>query len=291
MTPKAELVDITTDDNVLLNGALYEPERPNHTGVDAWLLLPGTMGTFYSAVQKPFAVDLVAAGYPALTLNTRGHGMAWRNRDGRMMGFAYEIVTECPHDIRAALAFLHDRGWSRIGLLGHSLGAIKGFYYLSTEEDPGVAAFAAISAPRMCRSRLIAAPRADEYAANIALAEQRIAEGKGDDPVVYSHPQGPAIFSSRAFVDKYGSDQYDTMALAAHIRTPMLLTRGSKEIEIMPDGYQEEILALAAASHPGRAVTVEGADHFYTGGFHRGAVEAILAWLPEVEAAREAVAR
>src|SRR5262245_10268935 len=133
MTLRAELIELQADDGVEMIAALWEPEGPaNSRGVDAWLLLPGTMGTFYSKNQQAFVADYVAAGYPVLTLNTRGHDMVARNRpDGRYVGFGYEIISECPNDISPALGLLQSRGYQRLGLFGHSLGAVKGFYYLS----------------------------------------------------------------------------------------------------------------------------------------------------------------
>ncbi|MCS7001545.1 MAG: hypothetical protein NZ518_01735, partial [Dehalococcoidia bacterium] len=73
-----EIVPITTADGVPITGGFWSP-RPGvePKGVDAWLLLPGQGGTFYSQVQGPFAQALTEAGYPCLTLSTRGHDLAW----------------------------------------------------------------------------------------------------------------------------------------------------------------------------------------------------------------------
>src|SRR5262245_4701934 len=124
---KLEVVPMTTEDQVQIFGGFWEPAAGvTPAFVDAWLLLPGASGAFYSQVQGPFASSLTAAGYPVLTLSTRGHDLAWQNRaTNKIYGLAGEIVGDGVHDIRAGLDELERRGYRRIGLLGHSMGAIK----------------------------------------------------------------------------------------------------------------------------------------------------------------------
>ena len=97
------------------------------------------------------------AGSAALVVNTRGHdGISSTNAPvgRRLQGAAYEIVDACCHDVAAWLAWLRERGYRRLGLLGHSLGAVKAIYSQAHRADdrlPGSWRFRR----RDCRSRLL----------------------------------------------------------------------------------------------------------------------------------------
>lgn len=278
MSAVVEIVDITTADGVGITGAFW-PAAPGvqPKGVQAWLLLPGMSGSFYSQVQRPFAQALQAAGYPCLTLSTRGHDALWFARpSGRAMGVTAEIISEGEHDIRAALDALEARGFAKVGLLGHSLGCIKSTYFLCEHGDPRIGCFAAVSGARIGRARWEGGPNHDKMTASLARAESEIAAGNGDIVMRLQDPQAVNYHTPRKLVDWYGSDKYDVLRTVEGVRVPMIQLRGGNEPEIMPDGLLEQLLAAATQANPKTMATVPGADHFFGGGTAVPAIQAIV---------------
>src|SRR5581483_8916205 len=114
-------------------------------------LVHGTGGNFYSSTLfDTLAERLLSLGCGVLRVNTRGHdgiSTAITQRGGRRLGAAYEIVDDCRHDIAAWVSWLVQAAGPRVGLIGHSLGAIKCLYALVNDPQPAVARLVAISPP------------------------------------------------------------------------------------------------------------------------------------------------
>jgi pimeloyl-ACP methyl ester carboxylesterase len=114
-----ELVRITTADQTPLIGMLFEPEP---TPLDHLVIhLHGSLGNFYG---NPF-IDYFARFYPArgvafLSVNNRGHDL----------GGITERFEDCLLDIESWLQFARKKGYKRVLLQGHSLGALKATYYI-----------------------------------------------------------------------------------------------------------------------------------------------------------------
>ena len=103
-----DLVEITTSDNVSLDGAFFEPRKPIFAGkrIDSFLLIHGSGGRFYAPATRTMAADLSQAGYPCLALNTRGHDTVWLdNPTGIPHGNAFEILDDSRRDLRAGVEF------------------------------------------------------------------------------------------------------------------------------------------------------------------------------------------
>lgn len=124
----ADLISVTTSDEIILDGAFFpaatEASRPGP--VDAMLLIHGSGGRFYAPATRIMAEDLSRREYPCLALNTRGHDTIWIDTaTGVPQGNAFEILDISRQDLRAGVDFLAERGYQRIGLLGHSMGAVQ----------------------------------------------------------------------------------------------------------------------------------------------------------------------
>ncbi|GIW06270.1 MAG: hypothetical protein KatS3mg060_1075 [Dehalococcoidia bacterium] len=281
---KLEVVSLITRDQVQIFGGFWEP-RPGiqPVAVDAWLLLPGASGAFYSQVQDPFASALTEAGYPVLTLSTRGHDLAWLNRlNGKLYGLAAEIIAEAGEDILAALDELERRGYRRIGLLGHSMGAIKSSYFLAHGGDPRIRVFAQTSGGRIGRPRWEGSPNRDSIERELRRAEQLVAEGRGEELILFETSiQGRSYFTPLAYLDRHADDRYDTLKLAAGLTVPTIFLGGSNEPEMIPAGLLEQFRAAATGAKPSAIATIEGADHFYTGKA-KEAIDAVLAFCRQV---------
>ncbi len=131
---QVDLVQTATRDGVRLDGMFQVP--PAGTSIlplDAVCFVHGTGGNFYSSTLfDAFAERFLALGCAVLRVNTRGHDLmssAVTAKGGRRLGAAYELVDECRHDLAAWLGWLRQRAGERVGLVGHSLGAIKCLHF------------------------------------------------------------------------------------------------------------------------------------------------------------------
>jgi pimeloyl-ACP methyl ester carboxylesterase len=192
VTPLVELLDARTSDGVTMSGALAEPSIPA-SGIprfDAALMMHGAAATFYDGFYRNFSAALVDRGTATLRANNRGHDLVNRGDGrGRFMGVALEAIEDCGLDIRAWLDLLESRGYRRILLFGHSLGAIKSAYYLATERDSRVTGCVLASPPRFNTERMLASERGDEFATTIAAARAEVAAGRPATFVPTTYPR------------------------------------------------------------------------------------------------------
>ena len=140
-----ELVVATTPDFVRLHGLFQiSSQSPSHLPLDAVIILHGLGGNFYSSkLNLRLADTLLELGVSIVLANTRGHdGISMNTVSGRAqtIGAAYEIVDDCRHDVRGWVNWLTERGYNKIGLVGHSLGAIKSLYAQAYEPQDNVKA-------------------------------------------------------------------------------------------------------------------------------------------------------
>lgn len=129
-----EPVWLAGDDGRFL-GLYTEADDP----VGAAVLLHGRgVHPNWADVVFPLRDGLPGAGWTTLAIQmpiaARGAGF----------GDYLALFPEVPTRIDAALAFLHERGYRRIVLIGHSLGAMMGANYLAQAPDAGIAGFVVI---------------------------------------------------------------------------------------------------------------------------------------------------
>src|SRR5260370_39513392 len=125
-----DLVQTTTRDGVRLDAALQTPPAsgPPSVAVDAFCLLHGTAGNFYSSsLFDGLAERLLQLGCAVLRVNTRGHDVisnAVTARGGRRLGAASEVGDACRHDVAAWIDWLKQRVGPRLRLVGHRSRAV-----------------------------------------------------------------------------------------------------------------------------------------------------------------------
>lgn len=285
-----DLVQITTRDGLRLDGALQVPApgAAPTVAVDAFCLLHGTGGNFYgSSLLEAFAERLLGLGCTVLHANTRGHdavSTAATARGGRRQGAAYEIADECRHDVAAWVDFLRVRGAARVGLLGHSMGAVKCLYAPAQEPSLRPVCVIAVSPPRLSYSWFCAGPKAREFLDTYALAERHAGAGEPAALLDVKFPL-PYLITAAGYLEKYGPDErYNYLRFAAGGACPVLYTFGSVEVDnnVAFQGAPEALREPAARRPDLRTEVVAGADHFYTG--TRDAVVAVVeAWLRSVQ--------
>jgi len=283
-----DLVQVVTQDGIRLHGALepvgtdrLDPRAEERTAVDVWLCLHGTGSNFYAAsTLAALAPKLQAAGVSVLRANTRGHDLlATGPSSGRLQGAAFERIYEAPLDLAAWSQFLLERGFSRVGILGHSLGAVKAIYTLAENCPAGVVALVAVSPPRLSYSYFCQTPRAKRFRETFETASQLVAGGRDDELLEIDFPLRYFV-SARGFVDRYGpAERYNVLKLLERVNVPTLVTYGSEEVnDLAFRGMPDEVAALRSEQNRLQVAVIAGADHIYTA-CHDALAGRISAWL------------
>jgi hypothetical protein len=267
-----DLVQTTTRDGVRLDGAFQASPQANATiGVDAFCFLHGTGGNFYgSTLFDALAERLLQLGSAVLRVNTRAHdniSTAVTTKGGRRLGAAYEVVDECRHDIAAWMDWLRKQSLPRIGLIGHSSGAVKGIYALSEEPQLSAACLIALSPPRLSYSWFCESPQGPEFLEAFAKAEGYVANGQPATLMEVKLPL-PMVITAAGYVEKYGPEErYNYLKFIGGVPCPTLVTLGSVEVEnnVAFRGAPEALYILGARSQRLAVELIPGGDHFYSG--------------------------
>jgi pimeloyl-ACP methyl ester carboxylesterase len=272
-----EIVSVETTDGVGLDGILMNPKsEASKLPVDIVIMHHGVGGKFYHhAVFDAMSDYLVANGCAALCVNNRGHHVVFGAQvkgESRLLGAAYEVVDESRYDLDAWITFAAAQGYRRIGLWGHSLGAVKTIYYLANQPDARVVCAVASSPPRQNFENYLAQPAEERalFDREYGLAKQAMDEGEPERLIATTYRRR-TLFTARTYVDKYGmASRYDIFGLLPRVTIPMLVTWGG--LEPLPGGsshvsFGELPVAatkLAAENPLLRFVEIPGADHYYT---------------------------
>ena len=284
-----ELIRATTADGATLDGAINRPTpgMPPSPNLDAVVLIHGTGGNFYSSTFfELLASNLAARGVAAVRANTRGHdGISTlvTVKGAVRLGAAYERVDDCRHDLAAWIAWLKQNVGPRIGLLGHSLGAVKCLYALAQQPDPAVAALIAVSPQRLSYSWFCETGKASEFLEMYQRAEELVRHGQPNALLEVKLPL-PFVITAAGYMEKYGPDErYNYLNFLGGIRCPTLFLFGGLEIENnMAFQQAPEEVRRFGEKKPHIAVDiVPGADHFYTG-VRDQAWRRIDAWLSAI---------
>ncbi len=268
-----QLVNVDTGDGVRLDGYLRTANTSGSArlGVDVVICHHGVGGNFYAPSFFATLGDaFLANGTAILRVNNRGHDQAY-HLGQRRLGAAYEVLDDCRDDFTAWLDFAAARGFRRVGVWGHSLGAVKTVYFLSVANDPRVVCAIASSPPRFVNQAYLGAQQMVDASQPEGLLEAQI-------------PQARA-FSARTYLDKYGpAARYDYFDHLPRTGVPLLLTLGSLErddVSFAP--LAERGPSMSSEWSNVSYALVDGADHFYTG-CTDDLWNSVSAWLTRVAA-------
>lgn len=272
MAVTAELVTISTS-TLPIDGAFYRGAVDGPLAGQACLLMHGNAGNFYRGPSRFLAPALVALGLDVLAANRRGHDvMATVGRDAE--GAAFQTIDEALEDGEVMAAHLRERGHQQLTAIGHSNG---GFLAAALAgRHPECRALVMLSAhaggpdcvARDCAAGLLAQDRLGEF---VALARERVAEGRGDEPILF--PAWWFVATANSFLDRL-ERTFPLLDSVAEVTCPLLVLRGSLEHE---DSYPTASVA-ATAKGPATVEIVEGSNHHYTG--HEDDVVALVTgWL------------
>jgi pimeloyl-ACP methyl ester carboxylesterase len=252
---------------VRLTAGYVEARGQRRGGIDAVILNPGTSATFAFPALVGIADALASAGYAALSISTRGHGLVWRDAaNNRFLGAAYETVEDCWHDFDAAFEHLRERGHRRIALLGHSLGGAKALWYSAHRPHALQAGTIACSPPRWSAEVYGGSERGAHYWRVRKKVEAFVHAGRGDETVEVDFPLGKMPFRAAGWLEKYGAEKYNMANYADRISVPLLHVLGDREVgDVSQRNVADDLMRLATRSAGRKAVLIPGGDHIYTG--------------------------
>lgn len=284
-----ELLRTYAADGIPLEGSLREPAPgvASAAPVDILIMHHGIGGNFYrESYFDIIAEEFLARGCAVIRANSRGHDLAYNMPPPLpRLGAAFETVDDCRLDWRAWIDLAEARGYGRIGVWGHSLGAVKTIYYLANEDDPRIVRAVASSPPRFSQSAFLKRAESEIFATSVREADRLAADGKFDAIFAIQAPTA-ALMSVRTFLDKYGTEErYDYLTHLPQVTTPLLITIGGLEgsdkernDSFAFAGLADTLTERSASANNFTFRLIEGADHFYNGVTDR-LWDAVGAWL------------
>jgi alpha-beta hydrolase superfamily lysophospholipase len=279
-----DLVRTNTRDDIRLEGAFHAPQGAARCPVDAFVIVHGTGGNFYgSTMLENLAGMLQQRGHAVLRANTRGHdniSTAVTTQGGRRQGAAYELVDDCRLDLAAWVDWLRERAGPRIGLVGHSLGAVKCLYAAANEATLSPSCIIALSPPRLSYAWFCESTKRDEFLEAYRRAEEKTAANEGSALIDVRFPL-PVIITAAGYAEKYGPDErYNFLRFLRRVKVPTLFTYGSIELanNVAFAQAPEAIAELQQTNVQVRIVP--GADHFYTG-VHEPLFQQLAGWFDD----------
>ena len=260
----ADLVNVTTPEDILLSGAYFAASDTAHPGVDALVFLHGDGGHFYLPFYLGLGELIAAHGVACLSANRRGRDLVAHGSTG-LAGYAFESVSDSRVDFRAWLDFLVARGHQRIVVGGHSGGAVRSVYAQAMEKYPEVVGVVAVS-PGEYHHETVVELHGEDFLGPYREAKGNLDESRPDSLNIPGVPWG-SMWSAKAYVDCFNEDnRYSVSAHAANTRCPTLFIFGAAECEgpeLLPV-CGAACRRLKAAAWPGVAVQViDGANHRY----------------------------
>jgi fermentation-respiration switch protein FrsA (DUF1100 family) len=199
--------------------------------------LPGIRGYRFF---RQIADTLSRRGIAVLRLDDRGVG-------GSQAGPGSPTTGDFADDIRAALAYLRRRPeirGDRLGLIGHSEGAI--IAPMVARDDPRLRAIALLAAPSRSVRRIL------EFQRRVVVEnDTTIPASKRDSALAALRGRADSLAATPGWL-RYVYD-YDPLATARKVRTPVLILQGATDLQVTAD--QAEELAAAFRAGGNRDVT------------------------------------
>jgi pimeloyl-ACP methyl ester carboxylesterase len=266
-----ELVSIPTPTQPL-DGLFYRPD--GGTAAGGVLLFHGNTMNFYVGALRFLPPALTRLGFACLAFNRRGHDILSTRNSRKPEGGAFQSTGEALEDNRIAARWMAERGFHDPVVIGHSNGGMLGAQH--AVHHPHTRALVLLSAGRGGPTSVVSAGTenllaADRYEEVVVRARSLVAEGRGNELMLL--PGWWYVITAASFIDRMMTVP-DTIALAAHVRCPVLCIRGDKE---HAGRYPAEEFQRAAKA-PCTVNIIEDCDHFYNGR-EDVVIAAVTSWL------------
>jgi hypothetical protein len=180
------------------------------------------------------------------------------------------MISDVKLDLEAWRVWGREAGYQKIGLLGHSLGAVKvAFFTAGLPHDPSMIGAICLSPPKLNRNVLSCDDAyGSVYAEQYEQAKEFVSNGKPESLMTVRYPQ-PMLISAATFMDKYGSDLYDYHPISRKIACRCLWTFGRREVDgarASFRGCDQKLSELLGDLPQHEVTTIDEADHNYTRG-------------------------
>jgi pimeloyl-ACP methyl ester carboxylesterase len=268
-----QIVFAPSEDQRWMAGVMMRPATGPARSVGI-LFIHGTTGFFYTPTAVFVGRDLAQRGYVFVSGNTRGHDVAsddfpWpltgrpdEINNFRLGGNSWERWDEAPCDVAGWISFLASQGIHTVALIGHSGGGDRVLYYQALRQDPRVAGMVLASS----NDRL-----APDDPARVELAEQLVAEGRGDEllpllkvqPIISGMESAGYLAHWNRIVGPFVANGHAPWI--ADIHMPVLATLGTMEPRPNLRALIEDMRERAVHAPRFDIEVIEGADHYYTG--------------------------
>ena len=281
-----ELTRTRTADGIRLHGLLYRSVLvPPTSFPDLLIFVHGVGSNFYqSTILSKIWPKFKQHGISILSVNTRGHDFLFSAGTGesqRWLGSANERIEECHQDIDAWLQTADELGFQKIGLMAHSLGAIKSIYSQALHQHSRVQRIIAISPSCLSYSYFVNSSNSRLFQESFARARSEINAGRGDSIMRFDFPF-PLMLTPHTFVDKYGEQEnYNILKFVNKVSVPMIVVTGEKEVRSDNPAYENLDRRLESVVGDNPKVDLQvipDADHHYVGTQLRLA-DAVISWL------------
>jgi pimeloyl-ACP methyl ester carboxylesterase len=273
-----DLIRVETEDKIALNGLFWKLPTPTDSLV---LLVPGgTTGAALLALHDyyPMATALTDKGYAFLIGDMRAS-----------YNYPYAEYADAVKDIAAFVGYAKSAGYSRIAILGISLGGPRMAQYVVERNDPAINAVGFIaSIPSPYLEFQIRATEADRRRLDDMLTDARalVAQGKGREPVAFENwfPGGRSFMgTAKSMIGFFGAPADkgtpSSIRYGPQIKVPALVIHGDKDEISFPPNAQTIYDSLTAS--PQRdLIWVPGAGHYLARGpIAQAYAKSIADWL------------
>ena len=282
---KVELVGVRTSDDVELDGGFLEPTRPaqpSDSAIDAFVIVHGSGGNFYrSGLER--ASRLRDAGYAVAVVNTRGHDVVASHTQEAFIGNAYDVWDDCRYDLDATIGLVAERGYSKICILGISIGATKVVYYQAKVHDPRVAGVIAFGPVNTSHKWFSASEEGEEHEKICRTAKELVDAGQPDALMQVDFPNQHAVFSAAVYLDRHGpGERYHLLPVVNDVECPLFILAGTEENLIRHRGFAQAMFDEAAGNPNVVLKLVQDATHGFSG-MDDEFVDSVLEWAKDLK--------
>ena len=273
-----DFIQVFTSDDIKLSGLVSH----GSTDKTAYIFIHGFETDFYSYdFYHAISQKLSAQGNLCILAQHRGTGLhtEFIKKDGSdaYIGSLHEKIEEAHLDISAFIEYLVNEGFQKIGLIGHSLGTIKVVRYLFEGKYKDKIESLILLAP-FDKNAWIQRKSQDKWKDYLKVAEQKIAEGKGEEVVpLPDYEDYPVTYNT--FLSWYNQSDISCMwdfyrkdydfPILRQINVPVKVILGSKdEFMDFPEFGVSQQSALDKTKEVvknSQTVLLNGSDHVYRG--------------------------
>jgi dipeptidyl aminopeptidase/acylaminoacyl peptidase len=235
-----------------LTGTLHRPDNPTHYGVVFGHCFTCSRHT---GILRRICTELEAEAFMSLRFDFSGNGQSQGSFDEST--FSKQI-----REMEIAAAFIAEKGAVRIGLAGHSMGAV----------------IAILTAARMSTINAVCAlaGRLSGLNATHFLSQSQRKDLYDTGRVSFSSRGRSLQISTGFFAD---AGQYNLPETITNLKTPLLIVHGDRD-EIIP--VQEAYLARQLNRESTTLAIFPGADHMFSHKDHRRQVaKLVVEWFKE----------